>query len=396
MDEKQTPSPKTESMTMVNAPSRKQNVACDACRSRKVKCLQVPGQAKCQHCLVKKLECRHLIQQATSEKRRVVGTRRSKASPSENSSKYPSVFPSTTTGLPAAPQVVVDPLYQYSAQSKPPFGSTRQRSNPTIQLVDWLFSPPDTTVVIPPFVGGAESAGYRNFAIRSKIPVTGHTDTDWEDLRSHLEPDEARTELANDLVEVYFQICQSVSVLFQQAPYGFTGHNRLPLLDSNDFRTRLRAYLYPTSTLDPNVLPLPPSLLVTVIAWGAKFSEHPLLVHDRAMNAGKSRLSRLITKRAREVAEGEKVHRVPSCDNVIIALLLEPLHSHNPSDLDGNSSGLGLAKLTEYEFRSQWLLAELRSTAFIRDGDKPDSPITRARRAFSCNDGVCLVYGVYL
>ncbi|KAG8807862.1 hypothetical protein FRB91_004819 [Serendipita sp. 411] len=32
MDEKQTPSPKTESMTMVNAPSRKQNVACDACR----------------------------------------------------------------------------------------------------------------------------------------------------------------------------------------------------------------------------------------------------------------------------------------------------------------------------------------------------------------------------
>ncbi|KAG8809488.1 hypothetical protein FRC17_003423, partial [Serendipita sp. 399] len=195
----------------------------------------------------------------------------------------------------------------------------RQRTNSTIQLIDWLFSPPDTTVSVPPFVGGTESIGYRNFAIKSKIPVDSQPDADWQDLRSHLESDDSRTELANDLVEVYFQIC----------------HNRLPLLDSTDFRTRLRAFLYPTSSLDPAISPLPPALLATVIAWGAKFSEHPLLVHDRGMNDGKSRLSRLITKRAREVAEGEKVHRVPTADNVIVALLLEPLHSHNPSDLDG-------------------------------------------------------------
>jgi len=101
----------------------------------------------------------------------------------------------------------------------------------------------------------------------------------------------------------------------------------MPLLSPTEFRTRLKAYLRPTSTLDPTILPLPHALLATVIAWGAKFSEHPLLVHDRETNAGRSRICRILTRRAREVSEGEKIHRLPSFDNVIIALLLEPLQS---------------------------------------------------------------------
>ena len=69
------------------------------------------------------------------------------------------------------------------------------------------------------------------------------------------------------------------------------------------------------------------SLVATVLAWGAKFSEHPLLVADREAGGGQSRLARMLVNRAREVAEAEKVHRISSVDHVVIALLIEPLQS---------------------------------------------------------------------
>ncbi|PVG00244.1 hypothetical protein CPB86DRAFT_701823 [Serendipita vermifera] len=321
-------------------PSRKQNVACDACRARKVKCNPVPGSDKCQHCITKNLDCTHLIQQATSEKRRAVGNRRSKISPPDFTGQLPSNY-----ALNAAARSVVSspseigPLFPHNPLAELPYGASRQHTNQTLQLIDWLFSPPDDTVPIPPFVGGVDAAGYRSFLIRSKIPVQRHADADWGDLKRHLQPDDLRTEyaLANDLVEVYFQIC----------------HSRMPLFSPTEFRNRLQAYLRPTSALDPNILPLPPALLATVIAWGAKFSEHPLLVHDREMNAGRSRICRILTRRAREVAEGEKIHRLPSIDNLINALLLEPLQSHNPSDPDAGFRGFWLNCAVRHLFELQ-------------------------------------------
>lgn len=101
----------------------------------------------------------------------------------------------------------------------------------------------------------------------------------------------------------------------------------MPLISPINFRARLKAYLRPGSVPETNLGPLHPALLATVIAWGAKFSEHPLLVHDRETNSGRSRLCRILTKRAREIAESEKIHRLPTYDNVVIALLLEPLQS---------------------------------------------------------------------
>ena len=68
-------------------------------------------------------------------------------------------------------------------------------------------------------------------------------------------------------------------------------------------------------------------LVATVIAWGAKFSEHPWLVQDRDGANGQSRLARTLVNRAREVAEAEKVHRIPTVDHVVIALLIEPLQN---------------------------------------------------------------------
>lgn len=92
-----------------------------------------------------------------------------------------------------------------------------------------------------------------------------------------------------------------------------------------------------------------------VLAWGAKFSEHPLLVLDRhssgspppklsafpdtavtsGTGGGRSRIARVLVDRAREVAEAEKVYRLVSPDNVIICLILEPLMSQSASDSDG-------------------------------------------------------------
>lgn len=115
---------------------------------------------------------------------------------------------------------------------------------------------------------------------------------------------------ALDLVEVFFQIC----------------HTRLPLLNPTQFRTSLRQSLGQQSPVQRDKL-LHPALLATVIAWGAKFSEHPLLVQDREGAGGQSRLARTLVNRAREVAEAEKVHRISSVDHVVIALLIEPLQN---------------------------------------------------------------------
>lgn len=86
------------------------------------------------------------------------------------------------------------PFNPFSAQADPPYGSTRQHTNSTIQLIDWLFSPPEDIITTPPFVGGGDAAGYRNFLIRSRIPVPQNSDADWGDLKRHLQPDDLRTE----------------------------------------------------------------------------------------------------------------------------------------------------------------------------------------------------------
>jgi len=111
---------------------------------------------------------------------------------------------------------------------------------------------------------------------------------------------------ALDLVEVFFQIV----------------HTRLPLLNPAQFRNRLQ--LQGNSTDDK---PLHPALVATVLAWGTKFSEHPLLVADRRRPGGQSLIAKTLIDRARDLAEALKVHRIPSPDHVVISLLIEPLQS---------------------------------------------------------------------
>lgn len=111
-----------------------------------------------------------------------------------------------------------------------------------------------------------------------------------------------------DLVEVFFQIV----------------HTRLPLLNPEQFRNRLQ--------LEPNAMqthadPLHPALVATVLAWGTKFSEHPMLIADRQRPGGQSLMAKNLVDRARDLAEALKVHRISTSDHVVISLLLEPLQN---------------------------------------------------------------------
>jgi hypothetical protein len=123
---------------------------------------------------------------------------------------------------------------------------------------------------------------------------------------------------ALDLVEVYFQVM----------------HARLPFLNPTHFRARLNvnvpqyASVYADNSGASAEEPLHPALMATVIAWGAKFSEHPLLVADRLNSSTRqSGVAKTLIVRAREIAEALKVHRVPAAEHVVIALLIEPLQS---------------------------------------------------------------------
>lgn len=121
--------------------------------------------------------------------------------------------------------------------------------------------------------------------------------------------------LAEDLLDTYFSIV----------------HIRLPLLEPEDFRARF---------IDPDCHPDGPlyhPLLAVALAWGARFSDHPIINADReetsAQPSGssmpsqpsRSRMVQMLVIRAREVAEVNKAFRNAKVENVRLAILLEPL-----------------------------------------------------------------------
>ncbi|KAI0693448.1 hypothetical protein C8T65DRAFT_668057 [Cerioporus squamosus] len=331
-------------------PPRKQNTACDACRARKVKCNQMPGQDKCQHCLSKNYPCTHFIQQATSEKKRNAAAAKRPRTLSVSSA---SGQPSTSRIGPAehiAPAAPASPMHSYQSpapQFAQPVPSPRvdpiTPDTQTRDLLAHIFSPPEPS----------SSNGHANGSASRLATPTASAYGEWGALAHRLNEESFRIEFALDLVEVFFQIV----------------HTRLPLLNPAQFRTRLHYSLYSTgsqnggtspntppasavaqqqrtrnssspsggqSAQDPQQKPLHPALVATVIAWGAKFSEHPLFIADRHRNGGQSAFSKVLINRARDLAEDMKVHRIPNADHVVIALLIEPLQSQS---LEDNAAG---------------------------------------------------------
>ncbi|CUA71603.1 multidrug resistance regulator 2 [Candida albicans SC5314] [Rhizoctonia solani] len=288
--------PEINVATPLYAPPRKQNVACDACRNRKVKCVKSPGMDKCQHCIGKNFPCTNLIQQATNEKQRR-GVRRNIRPLSGEQS--PSVFgPGGSNSLPPGGARAL------GTYTLGPAGASASGRNTLTGFLNYIFAPPRED---PAFIERS----------------TGIND-EWGVLGTKLDSEVFRTEFALDLIDVYFQIC----------------HTRLPILDPHNFRTRFK-YSLPQAPLPPplpvrDIEPLPFALIAVVLAWGAKFSEHPIIVHDRGSSKDKSSiLARALVRRAREVAEAERIFRIATPDNAIICLLLEPLQSQLITDPDG-------------------------------------------------------------
>ncbi|OJA08788.1 hypothetical protein AZE42_01287 [Rhizopogon vesiculosus] len=285
-------------------PPRKQNTACDACRSRKVKCNRLPGQDKCQHCLSKNYPCTHFVQQATSEKKRGAAARRPRniSTSSSTSPVSASSSPVNEHSTPPWFKAAFGPWNSGRLQSYG--GINMQTTTPT--LLHHLFAPPESDST---FFFKSRSPGYAT----------------WGEMASKLEDEVFRAEFALDLVEVYFQIV----------------HTRLPLLNPLQFRARLNLQATqqrPTITKQDE--PLHPALIATVLAWGAKFSEHPLLVSDRDRNGGQSQFAKALIDRTRELAESLKVHRIPNPNHVVISLLIEPLQCQDPRNDNGNDCPL--------------------------------------------------------
>ncbi|KII87011.1 hypothetical protein PLICRDRAFT_43721 [Plicaturopsis crispa FD-325 SS-3] len=322
-------------------PPRKQNTACDACRARKVKCHRLPGNDKvCQHCLSKNYPCTHHIQQATSEKKRGtnVSRRPRNISTSSSTSRTP-YFPPQQTEFPAgirhtsfssgspSPNSAKPDLGKSSVSvSPPPVGPAyeptavpqyRTQGVPvtletdTRQLLAYLFAPPNASSQDTQFLAydGSRLSPYAA----------------WGELAHKLEDETYRNQFSLDLVEVFFQIV----------------HIRLPLLNPAQFRARLNINCPANGSKR-----LHPALVATVLAWGTKFSEHPLLVADRARPGGQSFLAKVLVNRARELAEALKVYRIASSDHVVICLFIETLQSQNPDDSEG--------------FHGFWLTAAIR------------------------------------
>ncbi|KAH9890013.1 hypothetical protein C8Q73DRAFT_747714 [Cubamyces lactineus] len=310
-------------------PPRKQNTACDACRARKVKCNQLPGQDK--HCLSKNYPCTHYIQQATTEKKRNAAAAKRPRTLSASSPSGPAEH-MATSGHSGTAHAFQSFGSHFPQQGPVPSAHPITIDTQTRDLLAYIFSPPD------PSSGSAQTNGSAHVRMGTNPSPPAYAE--WGALAHRLSEDSFRIEFALDLVEVFFQIV----------------HSRLPLLNPAQFRNRLHLSLSSTGPQNGNMSPstpvaqqqrtrnsssplggqsaqhqpqrpLHPALVATVIAWGAKFSEHPLFVADRHRNGGQSAFAKVLINRARDLAEDMKVHRIPNADHVVIALLIEPLQS---------------------------------------------------------------------
>lgn len=158
---------------------------------------------------------------------------------------------------------------------------------------------------------------------------------------------------ALDLVEVYFEICHTRIALLSPTRFRAQFLSSFPpVSSSHQSPVSPQVSLPASSSSAPPLVPQPlhhahsqlhphqqqaqpfnqstlhPAILATVLAWGGKFSEHPLIVLDRSTDRSqRSRLAKSLIRKAWEVAEAEKMHTVPSADSVIVCLLLDGLHS---------------------------------------------------------------------
>ncbi|KAH8089477.1 hypothetical protein HD553DRAFT_93191 [Filobasidium floriforme] len=378
---------------VLNAAQRKQNIACDGCRSRKVKCVRQPGSERCDHCRAKKTPCTsHYVTSLSSSRRKTTGSGTNSTSNVASSSANgnggsgggesgrassddlpvasgsgcgsASISNGGMAGEGSKSQVDEDgdgtdkkrvkrrkpsPSDQTLSYSQAPelgltsddFSKASQTDRLT-SLLAYLFSP-------HPVVG--LTGKWRDPTRTEMTDGMPYSPTFWDrPSKAHLKlnSDEARRDLASDLVETYFQIV----------------HIRLPLLDPSLFRRRFH---------DPDGPDGPPfwPILACVLAWGAKFSEHGIIAKDREeCSVGlqgerkRSRLIQMVAVRAQSVAEICKVYRVPSLENVQACLMLNVLEGGNinvPNDYVGMWGKVACTHLVNLRYHKREVLQSMES-----------------------------------
>lgn len=125
----------------------------------------------------------------------------------------------------------------------------------------------------------------------------------------------ARADLAADLIETYFQIV----------------HIRFPLIDPDLFR---KQFANPSGPHGPPLA----ALVATVLGWGAKYSEHPIVTADREecsrnLHNGRqrSRLVQVMTCRAQQILETDKLARLATMESVQTCYLMGVLQGESLS-----------------------------------------------------------------
>lgn len=338
-------------------PSRKQNVACDSCRARKVKCNRAPGADKCIHCSQKDVPCTsHYIEQLSSARKQKQAQRETAvevgitanagssppAVPRSDGSRYawpstgsehvgpvlrpsdietyhaPLPFPHTigsNGGIETRPlkRVKPNPSSVAPLESLAPLPPTKGPPRPLAtldHLLEYLLSPNLARSVPLGYIDRREylplqptNVAYN--AVLQQAPTSSH-------LRLMRESD--RRDLANDLIETYFQIVQI----------------RMPFVRAHLFKRR---YDNPGGPEGPNSN----LSIAMVLAWGARFSEHPIIVQDRIESSAglpngrkRSRLVLLLTMRYQWIMDHEGADKVVSLDNMIAQCSMGALRGADP------------------------------------------------------------------
>ncbi|KAF8311058.1 hypothetical protein DL93DRAFT_2061489 [Clavulina sp. PMI_390] len=361
---------------------RRQNSACDQCRNRKVKCNIMPGEDKCQHCVNKNYQCTFVAQQETEKKRSVTGRRLDRAR----------LIPSHPGGLQSTARPSAAAQYPYPGLPPPP-------TAPIQDFLAYLFAPDPTQ---PLEYNGANQ--------------------EYLHARRRLQEPDYRVEFATELLEVYFQVY----------------HPRVPIVNPTRFRAQLREALYgpvkersnsdgappakrmrmgddgavssasssfaegmgaspvngegsPANSANgaSSLRPINRPLLACLLAWGSKFSDHALLVMDRAQGSRettspmRSNISRLLVDRAREVSEQEKVYRIAKPENVVVCMLMEAVQPLQSCEISfAYPTGI----------KCFWINAGIRHLLELGVNHHPSDPIPAGQHTGDPDDWSCMVF----
>ncbi|SNX81721.1 uncharacterized protein MEPE_00426 [Melanopsichium pennsylvanicum] len=322
--------------------SRKQNSACDACRSRKVRCNRDHGEAKCNHCKAKNIDCTTLyVQWATSSSKRPTKRARSSMHAPVDEKREGVKPPEILDAAVQAQDRLLNALFQRDTE----------------------YAPADNRVYLYqnlPCNAPLSATGYTTRNVLPAAYLPGPKPAAATSAELHLLDRQRREDFVNDLVETYFSVV----------------HARLPLLNPQTFRKR---YYERSEELGG-----PPSdiILAIVIAWGAKFSENPLIAQDRQESAvelqkahfqaqaallkgetekanqitgvkggieqpiltvpeelreqGRNRIADHLTWRAQDVMDRLRVARVATLENAQACFLMESLLLHPSVYFNGN------------------------------------------------------------